>query len=242
MNKNSTVGLPDALFTLLAQADKQRGFPEGTMVSVMQQESGGNSKYIDAPDTYHYDLNAEGKRIAGHTGKVSTAFGPFGILESTGRDPGYGVQPLKDKSLEEQVRFAGDYLAARSKQAGGLQAGLSGYGEGGKYGQQVMARIGKQATPIKPLQVTPMELPQTQVAMMEPQAPVVQPIQQAIPVLTEQVALVPQQQANPWAEFQKAIPVGLQADALDYSKVMPQLNVGKSQPNFLKFKSWLDNA
>lgn len=100
---------------LLQAADKQYGFPSGTMASLMQQETGGNQKYLNDPAAYHYGLNAEGKRIAGHTGKVSTAFGPFGILESTAANPGYGVAPLKDKSLEEQVRFAAEYLGARSK-------------------------------------------------------------------------------------------------------------------------------
>ena len=115
---------------LLQVADKQYGFPAGTMASLMQQETGGNQRYLNDPTAYHYGPNAEGKRIAGHTGKVSTAFGPFGILESTAANPGYGVAPLKDKSLEEQVRFAAEYLGARSKASGGLASGLAGYGEG----------------------------------------------------------------------------------------------------------------
>jgi len=128
------------LQVLLAAADARKGFPPGTMASVWKQETGGNSKYIDDPSAYHYGLNAEGKRVAGHTGQVSTAFGPFGILESTGRDPGYGVKPLASKDLEEQIRFASDYLGARSAGPGGLRAGLAGYGEGQKYAQQVEAR------------------------------------------------------------------------------------------------------
>jgi len=143
MSKTKAFALPDNLITLLSNVDKQKGFPVGTMLSVMQQEVGGQAgKFINDPSAYHYEKNDDGKRIAGHTGKVSTAFGPFGILESTGAKPGYGVEPLKDKSIEEQVRFAGDYLAARSKQAGSLVGGLSGYGEGAKYGQQVAARVG----------------------------------------------------------------------------------------------------
>ncbi len=126
---------------LLAAADARQGFPAGTMRSVMQQETGGNAKYLNDPSTYHYGLNADGRRVAGHTGKISTAFGPFGILESTGAQPGYGVSPLASKDLNEQIRFAADYLGARSKRAGGLRQGLAGYGEGGKYGAQVMARI-----------------------------------------------------------------------------------------------------
>jgi hypothetical protein len=126
---------------LLEQAEKDRGLPAGLLSSLVQQETGGNQKYITDPTTYHYGLNKEGKRIAGHTGKVSTAFGPFGILESTAADPGYGVKPLKDKSLQEQIRFAADYVVGRSKGAGGLKAGLAGYGEGDKYAKSVLGRI-----------------------------------------------------------------------------------------------------
>jgi len=135
-------GIPADLMEMLEKADADRGFPKGTMASVMQQETGGQfDKFLGDPSAYHYGLNAEGRRVAGHTGKISTAFGPFGILESTGAQPGYGVKPLSSKDLGEQIRFAADYLSARSKQAGGLEQGLSGYGEGGKYGSQVMARI-----------------------------------------------------------------------------------------------------
>ena len=147
--KDTPLGLPDNVVTLLADAEKKNGLPQGTMQAILQQEVGGNvGKYLSDPAAYHYGLNAEGKRIAGHTGKVSTAFGPFGILESTAKDPGFGVVPLRDKSLTEQIRFSSEYLAARSKK-GGLGVGLAGYGEGAKYGQQVAARIGgKGAAPV----------------------------------------------------------------------------------------------
>ena len=181
-------GISDDLIKMLSEADKRNGLPPGTMFSVMQQETGGKSQYLDDPTTYHYGKNEDGKRIAGHTGKVSTAFGPFGILESTARDPGYGVAPLKDKSLGEQVRFASDYLAARSKQAGSLQGGLSGYGEGGKYGQQVMNRIGgapvqvaKQAPVQQPVQIAPQEMQAADEVAQVAQAQQVSPVEQADP-------------------------------------------------------------
>lgn len=122
-------------------AEAANGLPSGTLGSIRQQETGGSSKYIDDPSTYHYPLNSEGRRVAGHTGKVSTAFGPYGILESTGAQPGYGVQPLRSKALEDQVDFAASYLAGRSRQAGSLERGLAGYGEGDKYANQVLKRI-----------------------------------------------------------------------------------------------------
>ena len=162
---------PDELVQLLIEADKRNGFPVGTMASVMRQEIGDNPKYIQDPAMYHYPLNAQGKRIAKHSGVESTAFGPFGIVESTAADPGWGVKPLQDKSLGEQVRFASDYLAARAKQAGSLEKGLAGYGEGAKYSQQVMSRLGAPGAPI------PQAVVQQQPAPVN-QAPVAQPMPQ----------------------------------------------------------------
>lgn len=130
------------LDNMLAKADEEFGLPAGTMAAVRKQETGNNQAYIDDPAKYHYEKNAQGKRIAGHTGQVSTAFGPFGILESTAKDPGWGVKPLQDKSLKEQIRFAAEYLAKRIEQAGGdFAKGLAGYGEGKPYAESVMRHI-----------------------------------------------------------------------------------------------------
>ena len=125
----------------LAEAERRNGLPAGVLRAVMQQETGGRQGFLDDPSAYHYGLNANGQRIAPHTGKVSTAFGPFGILESTGRSPGYGVSPLKDKSIDEQIRFASEYLAARTRSAGSLAGGLAGYGEGFAYSNSVMNKM-----------------------------------------------------------------------------------------------------
>ena len=126
---------------MLAAQDKKYGWPEGLAKAVWMQETGGRKEFIDNPAKYHYEKNAEGKRIAPHTGKVSTAFGPFGILESTARDPGYGVTPLQNKSLEEQIRFAFEYLAALEKEAGSLAGGLGRYGEGQGYARKIENRL-----------------------------------------------------------------------------------------------------
>lgn len=125
----------------LAAAEKANNLPSGILSSIISQETGNNKAYLEDPSKYHYGLNEEGKRIAGHTGKVSTAFGPFGLLESTASKPGYGVEPLKDKSMDEQIRFAAQYLSGRVKSAGSMFAGLSGYGEGAKYANQVLGRL-----------------------------------------------------------------------------------------------------
>lgn len=127
-------------------AEAANNLPTGTLAAIRRQETGGDQKYIDDPATYHYPLNSEGRRIAGHTGKVSTAFGPYGILESTASQPGYGVNPLKSKDINDQVNFAAAYLAGRSAKAGSLEAGLAGYGEGSKYANQVLGRIKMETT------------------------------------------------------------------------------------------------
>ena len=115
-------------------AEKANGLPPGTLAAIMKQETGNRKDFIDDPSKYHYEMK-NGKR-------KSSAFGWFGILDSTAKDPGYGIQPLKNKSVDEQIRFASQYAAARIKAAGGdVRKGLAAYGEGDKYASQVMANI-----------------------------------------------------------------------------------------------------
>ena len=213
--RSSPLSIPDTLLASLDAADVKHGFPKGTMMSVMQQEIGGNAKYLNDPAAYHYEANSEGKRIAGHTGKVSTAFGPFGILESTAADPGFGVTPLKSKSLEDQVAFAGAYLAARSKDKG-LAAGLAGYGEGEKYARQVQGRI-PNAGPIVPDsgptpegQPVPVQLAQAAPVVQTPQGPV--PIGYAAP------------DTGGWKEFQQAMPAQVTPTALSFGGAPKDFN------------------
>lgn len=198
--------IPEPIGLLLDEEDKYHDRPMGTMRSVFLQEVGGNiQKYLENPEQYHYPLNSEGKRIAGHTGKVSTAFGPFGILESTAADPGYGVVPLKDKGIAEQIRFASDYLQARIKQGGSLEAGLAGYGEGSKYAQQVLARLegkdseGKSGKGVKTVAYKPQGAKQGQGTPSMP----VEPQANAEPV----ESLDPPQgnDVQAWAEFLDAL-------------------------------------
>lgn len=141
--------MPGDLAAKMAAEEKRAGLPPGTLAAIVAQETGGRTaEFLADPSKYHYGLDASGRRIAPHTGRVSTAFGPFGILESTARDPGYGVSPLKDKGLDEQMRFTADYLAARSRAAGSLRGGLAGYGEGSGYASRVVSRIPLQSTPM----------------------------------------------------------------------------------------------
>lgn len=124
-----------------ARLEEERGLPAGSLRALRMKETSGSQSYIDDPSKYHYGLNAEGRRIAPHTGKVSTAFGPYGLLESTARDPGWGVKPLQSKELEEQARFTADYLAKRIELAGSVEGGLAGYGEGAAYGASVAGSL-----------------------------------------------------------------------------------------------------
>lgn len=200
MAKNS-LALPDHLVQLLSAAEARHGLPAGTMFSVMQQEIGGQTRFLDDPTTYHYEAGPDGRRVAAHTGKVSTAFGPFGILESTAKDPGFGVAPLANKSIEEQVRFTSDYLAARSKK-GGLKAGLAGYGGGVQYADQVLGRLpgAAQAGPVQPVSAA---VASTGLAPELPAAPVVAsaPAQPQATVQKPIAPVMPDYGQDPWQEF-----------------------------------------
>ena len=243
MAKSSqSLALPDNVFAMLADADKQRGFPPGTMQALLMQETGGKAQYLDDPTTYHYGLNADGKRIAPQTGKVSTAFGPFGILESTAKDPGYGVKPLSDKTnLADHIRFAADYLDARSKSAGSLQAGLAGYGEGQKYATQVTRRIGN-----LPAQEAPVAVAEAPVVTNVPAAPVEAPVAIAqAPVNPVVTPVVPAQEApvqvaavnEPTAPVQQVAYSPRPYQNPDFMSALSAL-VQSNAPNFNSFGSF----
>lgn len=143
--------MADTIQSLEAAAEQKFGLPAGVLGSVRQQETGGKQAYLDDPTKAHYPT--------GYTksGVKSSAFGPYGILDSTAKQPGYGTAPLADKnSLAAQVDFAASYLAGRTKHAGSLEAGLAGYGEGSKYANQVLSRLGDtQMTPTTPQSPAP---------------------------------------------------------------------------------------
>lgn len=135
----SNLKLPDDVQKVISEVGKRTGLPDGLMQSIIVQEISGKGEYFDNPAKYHYEPGTDGKR-------KSTAFGPYGILDSTAKNPGYGVAPLKDKnSLVEQTRFATEYLAARIKDSvakgGTMEDGIAGYGQGVKYAEDVMKRL-----------------------------------------------------------------------------------------------------
>ena len=202
---------PVDLNALLTKAEQDNNLPKGTMSAILAQETGGNKKYLDDPTTYHYGLNKNGKRGPKDSDVISTAFGPFGIVESTGAKPGYGVDPLKDKSLPEQVRFAAQYLGARTKNAGSFEAGLAGYGEGKKYADSVMGRMGKGngARPALPV-VNPVAA--VSLAGLEGGVPEAMPMEVPQQVFAQGIEM-PQQQAvnygpDPWETFKSTLVKG----------------------------------
>jgi hypothetical protein len=261
--KNQVV-IPEHLRALWTQNEQRVNMPPGLIAAMNGQETAGSSKYIDDPTAYHYPLNAEGRRIAAHTGQVSTAFGPYGILESTAAKPGYGVQPLQNKSLEEQTRFMADYAAARAKQAGGWEKGVAGYGEGDKYGREVFAKLNGgsagSASPIVAQAQAPvvasaeplgsgLKLPG---ARLEPaQSPITQVAE--APVQVAPLAQAPQG-PDPWMAFQNQMASRqnkVAADDLNYvvraADAMPnwgpaQIQAPQARQNLQAFQGYLPRA
>lgn len=89
-----------SLQTRLAPTDVDR-----VLQITMQTESGGNR-------------DAVGRFIPGQ----GTAKGEMQVMDKTNVDPGYGVVPAKDKSLEERARVGRDYMMAMVKEYGGDMA------------------------------------------------------------------------------------------------------------------------
>ena len=248
--KEKPKGLPPHVVSLLAQADQRNGLPAGTMASVMQQEVGGQlEKYLGDPTAYHYATGSDGRRVAPQSGKVSTAFGPFGILESTAADPGYGVKPLANKSLDEQVRFAADYLAARSKAGGGLTAGLAA--------QQVAARMGGDRGALAAPSPAPLpvvaQAASTQEVVPNSGTNVPETSTRPAPIPAVQQALAPELVPDAWQAFLQSMPGRAQpvdVASIDYGNPQPTMQLPQFQfqpvanlrPNFEAFSSWKRRA
>lgn len=84
------------------------------LVAQMNQESGGRD----------YDKN--GNVLTSPKG----AKGKMQVLDNTNLDPGYGVTPAKDNSLEERARVGRDYSAALIQHYGDPTVGLAAYNWG----------------------------------------------------------------------------------------------------------------
>lgn len=58
------------------------------------------------------------------------AKGKMQVMDATNKDPGYGVNPAKDDSLEERARVGRDYLKAMVSRYGDVTKGLAAYNGG----------------------------------------------------------------------------------------------------------------
>lgn len=72
------------------------------------------------------DFDASGAVLTSGKG----AKGRMQVLDSTNKDPGYGVRPAADDSLKERARVGGDYLDAMHKLYGSEDKALAAYNAG----------------------------------------------------------------------------------------------------------------
>lgn len=225
---------------LMAAEEKRTGLPTGLLASLVQQETGGQQRFVDNPGDFHYKAGPNGEK------PKSTARGLGGILEGTARDPGYGVTPLKDWSVPEQLRFIADYSQARIKQAGSVEAGLAGYGQGAPYSKQVMARLGN--APVS--NPSPLAMPDAQFAQLPMQAPVEAPV--VVPenpvvaapvmpppeVMAQAVAAQPVAVApDPWAAMKMAEAQQITPADMNYGGMPAPVQVAQAKggPDFSSF-------
>ena len=81
------------------------------------------------------------------SGKLTTsnvgAKGITQVMPASGKDPGYGVAPLKDESEGEYLRFGKELLTAYTKEFGGdIAKGLAAYNAGPGRVQKLVAKHG----------------------------------------------------------------------------------------------------
>lgn len=99
------------------QYEKSNNLPKGALRALRFIETSDSDAYYLDPAKYHNP-------------KIGTASGLYGILDSTGRDPGWGIKAVDKSSLEDNIRFAAQYLSARTRNAPDFYTGLKNYGDG----------------------------------------------------------------------------------------------------------------
>ena len=88
---------------------------ESVFQSLIKTESGG------------VHAKADGSLLTSPKG----AKGVTQVMRKTGTDPGFGVEPLKDQSREEYIRFGKDLLTAYTNEYDGdIAKGLAAYNTG----------------------------------------------------------------------------------------------------------------
>ena len=89
-----------------------------------------------------FQESSNNPRAVGPETSQGTAKGAAQALDSTARDPGYGVAPLKNQfDLEDSVRFGAEYLAMNLKKFGGdYELALAGYHSGPSRVEKLLAQ------------------------------------------------------------------------------------------------------
>lgn len=99
--------------------------PTGNLFSrLVNTESGGNH------------LDANGNLLTSSAG----ARGITQVMPKTGGDPGFGVAPLRDQSVQEYLRFGRDYLDAMQKHFGNTEQAVAAYNAGPGTIQKAVAK------------------------------------------------------------------------------------------------------
>lgn len=98
----------------IAQIESSSGLDSGLLSYVLHTESRGN-RY----DKYGNVLTSP-----------KGAKGEMQVMDKTNLDPGYGVAPAMNNSLEERARVGRDYLAAMASKYGNSQLALAAYNAG----------------------------------------------------------------------------------------------------------------
>ncbi|MGU3629835.1 transglycosylase SLT domain-containing protein [Comamonas sp. C24C] len=87
----------------------------GNLVGLVAQAESGNK-----------DLNADGSVVTSPKG----AKGRMQVMDATNKNPGFGVKPAQDDSLEERARVGRDLLGALVRHYGSVPVALAAYNAG----------------------------------------------------------------------------------------------------------------
>lgn len=105
--------------------------------------------FIAGEESGNRDLNADGSVVTSPTG----AKGRMQVLDSTSRDPGFGVRPAKDNSLEERARVGRDYYDAMLKRYNGdAEKAMAAYTDGAGTVDDAISKHGTDWLNAVPLQ------------------------------------------------------------------------------------------
>lgn len=109
---------------------------QGATNAIIDARSGASSVTTGARNVYDWIAGEEsGNRDVDSNGNVITsptgAQGRMQVLSSTNRDPGFGVRPAQDDSLEERARVGRDYYDAMVKRYDGdARKAMAAYTDG----------------------------------------------------------------------------------------------------------------